>query len=258
MVNELIASLIIAIVQGITEWFPVSSSGHIVLFDKLLNFNGGLLFSVAVHFGTLMAVFVYFGKEITEIIKDLFSLKFKSENGKTGIFLIIGSIPAAIVGFFAADYFETVLTSLIIVALGFAITGMFLLIASISKRKIIGLRWYHALIIGAAQAFAIIPGISRSGATITAGILIGLQEKEAMKFAFLLSAPIIFGANIITIGNQTLPPTLIWATLVSFIVGLISIHLVFRYVLTKRKNFRWFAGYCLLLALIIGFWILLT
>jgi undecaprenyl-diphosphatase len=261
MVSELMSSLILAFIQGITEWFPVSSSGHLVLFENILGHEGGLLFEVALHFGTLMAVFVYFGKDITDIIRDFFSGKWKTEHGKMAWLLIVASIPAAIVGFLVKDLFDSVLSGLGVVALGFGITGLFLFITSlkfdikINDIKKIG--YGKAFLVGIAQALAIVPGISRSGATISSGVLLGLKEKSAMKFAFLMSIPVIFGANIFVIGNQTLPSELIWATLVSFVVGLLSIHVVFKYVLTKRENFRWFAIYCLLLASGLGVWILL-
>jgi undecaprenyl-diphosphatase len=288
MADGLISALILAIIQGVTEWFPISSSGHLILFERVLNYHGGLAFDVALHFGTLMAVFVYFGREITDIVRDVFTLKFGTENGKMGLFLIVASIPAAIVGYFSAGFFESVLSNLVVVAFGFGITGLFLLIASFPstsftrkflthknnplihpynvskiKDKKLGnrnengeLSFGKAFLIGIAQALSIIPGISRSGATISSGVLLGLKEKNAMKFAFLMSIPIIFGANILAIGNQTLPSELIWATLVSFFVGLLSIHVIFKWILTKKKNFRWFGLYCLLLALGIGVWVL--
>ena len=256
-VNELFSAIILAVVQGITEWFPVSSSGHLIIFEKILSYEGGLLFQVALHFGTLMAVFIYFGKDITDIIKDVLSFKFDTEHGKMGLLLIVATIPAGIVGFFAKNFFDTLLSSLGIIALGFGITGLILLIASSTANKskineIKRLSYRNALLIGIIQAIAIIPGISRSGTTIAAGILLGMSEKTAMKFSFILSIPVIFGANIITIGNQTLPKELIWATLVSFIVGFLFLHLTFKYILVKRKNLRWFAVYALLLALGLG------
>tara|TARA_Y100000034_G_scaffold8436_1_gene9173 strand:+ start:800 stop:1660 length:861 start_codon:yes stop_codon:yes gene_type:complete len=285
MVNDLVSALILAVVQGITEWFPVSSSGHLVLTERALGFSGGLLFETALHFGTLMAVFVYFGREITDIIRDFFSRRWKTENGRIGLYLIIGSIPAGIVGFLIKDFFGA-LQDLRVVAFGFGITGLFLIIASIgnNRNKLMEDGWRRinnernklvrgdegklgsrgverlgfgkALVVGFAQAFAIIPGVSRSGSTISSGVLLGLSEKNAMKFAFLLAVPVIFGANIVAVGNQTLPPSLIWATLVSFIVGLASIHVVFKYVLSSRKNFKWFGIYCLILAVGLGMFLL--
>jgi len=249
--NDLISSIIIAIVQGLTEWLPVSSSGHIVIFEKILNYQAGLMFDVALHFGTLMAIFVYFGSDIVDIIKDLLTGKFKTENGKLGIYLIIATIPAAIVGFLLESIFELAFQSLAITALGFAVTGVFLLIASFPKKRK-KLNSNGALVIGLAQIFSLFPGVSRSGATIGTGYLLGLEERQAIKFAFLMSIPIIFGANILAIGSKTLPPEMIWATLVSFIVGLGTIHLLYGKVLVARKNLKWFALYALALAAVLG------
>ena len=215
------------------------------------------MFDVALHFGTLMAVFVYFGSDIVDIIRDLLMGRFKSENGKLGIYVVIATIPAAIVGFFLKDILEQVFASLLITAFGFAITGVFLLIAGTSRKGGF-LKPGNSFMIGVAQIFSLFPGISRSGSTIGAGYLFGLDEKKAIKFSFLMSIPIILGANILTIGGRTLPSELIWATLVSFVVGLGTIHLLYGKVLVARKNLKWFASYALVLALIIfGYLIIL-
>ncbi len=286
--SELISALVIAIVQGLTEWIPVSSSGHLVLFERLLGYRGGMMFDVALHFGTLMAVFVYFGSDIVDIVKDLLSGKFGSENGRLGLLIVVATIPAVIVGFLLRNIFEEVFASLGIVALGFGITGLFLLIASFSRgvsdrrahpptqnssgellleergKKLGGrvmeigekrFSYLDGFLVGCAQVFALFPGISRSGATISSGLLLGLDEKSAMKFSFLMSIPIIFGANILVIGNNTLPSSLVWATLVSFVVGLLTIHILYKWVLTSRRNLKWFAIYALLLAAGLGIWI---
>ncbi len=256
MATDLITALLIAVVQGITEWIPVSSSGHLVIVEKLLNFNGGLFFDVALHFGTLMAVFVYFGKDITDIIQDLLKMRFGSENARLGLLLIVATIPAALVGFFFKDVFEFAFGNLGIVALGFGITGLFLFIASLDFGRERRLGAFGALLIGFSQVLSLFPGISRSGATISSGLLFGLREEQAVKFSFLMSIPIIFGANILVIGSNKLSPELIWATLVSFLVGLLAIHLVYRYVLTSKKNLRWFGVYALILAVVIGIFLL--
>ena len=250
--SEFVKAMILAIVQGLTEWLPVSSSGHLVLFEKLLNYPGTLMFDVALHFGTLMAVFVYFGGDIVDIAREFISGKWKSENGKLAWMLIIGSIPAAVIGFAFKKYFEIAFTSLVIVAFGFAITGVVLLIASLDfkgKRNIGNFGFKNAFLVGCAQAIAIFPGISRSGSTISSGLVLGLKERDAIKFSFLLSIPAIFGAAILEIGNNPLPKELIWATLMSFAVGLVTIHLLLNYVLTSKKNLRWFAIYVLALAI---------
>ncbi len=255
--NDLIAALILAIVQGITEWLPISSSGHLVLFEKALNYRADLMFDVALHFGTLMAVFVYFGKDIIDILRDTLRLKFHTEEGKTGLLLIIATIPAAIFGFLLEDFFSSMHGNLLVVGLGFGITGLFLFIASLDYRKTNkDLSYKDSLLIGISQAFAILPGISRSGATISSGILLGLSPKAAARFSFLMSVPIIFGANILVIGNERLPPNLIWASLVAFIVGLGVMHWLFKFVLTSKKNLRWFGIYALALSVAIGIYLL--
>ncbi|MDP3881412.1 MAG: undecaprenyl-diphosphate phosphatase [Nanoarchaeota archaeon] len=247
--NEIISALILAIVQGITEWLPISSSGHLVIFEKLLDYQGGLTFEVALHFGTLMAVFVYFGKDIVDIIRDVIRFEFDTENGRTGLLLLIATIPAGIVGFIFMDLFEGVFNNLYITAIGFGITGLLLLISShdIKPRKE-NLSYKDSLLIGIAQIFSILPGISRSGTTMASGMLLGLSPKAAARFSFLLSIPVIFGANILVIGNERLPPNLIWASLVSFLVGLAVMHWMFKFVLNSKKNLRWFGAYALLLA----------
>lgn len=255
--SELLKAIIIAIVQGITEWLPVSSSGHLVLAEKLLNYQSSLTFEVALHFGTLMSVFVYFGKDITDIIQDLLKLKFHTKNAKLGILIIIATIPAAIIGLLFKSVFESIFSNIYIVALGFGITGLILIIASLPLTKQNNkLTKSKALIIGSSQVLSILPGVSRSGTTTSTAILLGLKEQTALKFSFLMSIPIILGANIITIGNQTLPKELIWATLVSFLIGLLFLHLIYKHILTSKKNLRYFGIYALLLSLAIGIFLL--
>lgn len=253
MVSELISSVILAIVQGITEWFPVSSDGHLVLFSKLLGVKSDLNFDVALHFGTLMAVFVFFGKDIVDMIKDLVSGKWSSQNGKLGIYIVVATIPAVIVGFLFRKYFESAFESLALTTLGFAITGIFLLISSIPNKK--GkLNYKNSFLIGVAQVFALFPGVSRSAGTIGTGLLTGLDEKSAMKFSFLMSIPVVFGANILVIGNNPLPASLIIPTFVSFVVGIFAIYLLYDKILNSRKNLKWFAFYVLALAAVLAVW----
>ena len=259
MINEFIASIILAIVQGTTEWLPISSSGHLVLFEKILGFkSGGIEFDVALHFGTLMAVFVYFGKDIVDIIENLLKGKWKSDKGKLGLMVIVATIPAAVIGLLFKKIFESAFLSLEVVAIGFAITGIILFIGSLDvynprKRKNFG--YGKAFLVGCAQIIALFPGISRSGTTISSGLLAGLKEKDALRFSFLMSIPAIFGANIVELGGGSIPSIMFLPTLVSFIVGLLTIHLLFGYVLTSKKNLRWFGVYALLLALALGIWL---
>ena len=247
--ENFVAALLVALVQGITEWFPISSSGHNFIASLIFGYNGhGLLYDVSIHFGTLMAVFVYFGKDIIDIVEDFLKGRWESDNVRLGFLIVIATIPAAVAGFLFFSYFEQIFNNLLIVTFGFAITTIFLLISSfdfrgkkISRADNIGFK--KAFLIGCVQIAALIPGISRSGSTIAAGYLAGLKEKEAVKFSFLMSIPVVFGANIMSVGNKTLPSEFIWGALVAFFVGLLAIHLAYKYILSNKKNMRWFALY---------------
>lgn len=256
--SELFKALILAIIQGITEWLPVSSSGHLTLAEKMLNYQGSITFHVALHFGTLMTLFIYFGREITDIIQDILKLKFHTENGKLGVLILIATIPAALVGFIFKKSFESIFSNLTILTVGLGITGLVLIIASLPlKYKNQKITKTKAFLIGTSQILSLIPGISRSGTTISTALFLGLKEKTAVKFSYLISIPIILGANISIIGNQTLPKELIWATLTSFLTGLVFIHFFFTYILSKRRNLRYLGIYTLILSITIIIFLIL-
>ncbi|MCU0642332.1 MAG: undecaprenyl-diphosphate phosphatase [archaeon] len=254
------AALIIAIVQGLTEWLPVSSSGHLVLFERMLDFESSIAFNVALHFGTLLAVISYFWGDLIEIAKDFFSFDFNRKNAKLALLLIIATIPAALIGLIFRDFLEGAFLSLGGVAFGFLITATILFIVSCDfgkARKKGEFGYLESLFVGVAQAVAILPGISRSGATLSAGIFFGLNEKEAVRFSFLMAIPVILGATILEFGvGSSFSPQLVFATLVSFLVGLIAIHFMLKWITRDRKNLRWFALYCLLLAIVLGLYLL--
>ncbi len=252
-----LAGLILAVVQGVSEWLPISSSGHLVVGEWLLGYNADFVFEVVVHLGTLMAVFVYYGRDIVSIVRDVLHGRLGSEYGRLGILVGVATIPAAIIGFLFRSVFEFAFEHLGVVALGFGVSALVLFIASRDfedqkpfQRRVFGYR--EALIVGIAQVFALFPGISRSGMTIAAGLLAGLKEKEALRFSFLMSIPVIFGANVLVIGTRSLPPQYVWATLVSFIVGMATIHLLLRYFLKDKKNLWWFGVYVGILAFFVG------
>jgi len=256
--NEIVAAMILAVVQGITEWLPVSSSAHLVIVSHLIGFDTTLLFTLALHFGTLMAVFVYFGKDITDILRDLLSGKFKTSSGKLGVSLIIAAIPIGIAGFFLHDIINATFANLPLLMFGLFITSLILLIGSFDfRRRVSRITPLYALLIGLAQIASLFRGISRSGSTIAAGLLLGLSEKEVVKFSFLLSIPVVLSATLYELGNQTLPPSYLWASLVSFLVGLLAIHISFKYILASRKNLRWIALYVFVVALSLCAYLLL-
>jgi undecaprenyl-diphosphatase len=248
MAVELWEMFVFAVVQAVTEWMPVSSSGHLVLLGQLGGFNVGIRENVIVHLGTLFSVMVYFWKDIGRIIGDVFRGRLDKGDGRLGLYVVVASIPAGIIGFLFKDYFDAGFESLEITGLGFLITGVFLLIASKDWNVKVKLGFRQSFLIGVSQAFAIIPGISRSGATIGFGLLLGLNEKEAMKFSFLMAIPIILGANIVG-GGFVLDGSGFFMGLTSFIFGLGTIHLLFDKILKNRKNLKWFGIYALVLGI---------
>ena len=242
---KIIESIILGIVQGLTEFLPVSSSGHLVLVKEIFGVvTQGLLFETFLHAGTLLAILVYFWKDILKISK------------KTMTFIIIGTIPAGIVGYFFSSQIEVLFSSVKLVGVSLIITGMLNLF--VDKAKIrkgdANLNNKKSFVVGMAQAFAIIPGISRSGSTIFAGSVCGIGKKEIAKFSFLLSVPAVLGANALEIINysDSLKINLFNYTLgflFAFVSGLFAIKLVFKF-LEKRK-FKYFAYYCFLMGLFV-------
>ncbi|HEX3049307.1 MAG TPA: undecaprenyl-diphosphatase UppP [Aggregatilineaceae bacterium] len=261
---ELIKALILGIVQGATEFLPISSSGHLVLVPWLLEWEEPpLYFDVMLHMGTLVAVFLYFWRDwLTLALAGLNALKTRSlqdPNARLLLWIVIGSIPAALAGVLLNDFFESRFMDAPMVAVELMITGAILVWAERYTRRQpvvdddsmhhIGL--LNAFIIGIAQAIAILPGISRSGTTISAGMWRGLPRSVSARFSFLLSTPVIFGAGLYEIaklatssepmGDNMLLPMVV-GTLASGIVGYLCIWYLIR--LLQRRSLYGFAIYC--------------
>lgn len=237
-------AIILAIVQGLTEFLPVSSSGHLVIFQKLFNLaEPPVLFDVLVHVGTLGAVLVYFRKELVEISKNTLWLVF------------IGTIPAVIVGLFFQGYIALIFDSLKLVGVTLLITGGLLLLSKQFKqlnRRFSNLKWFDALFIGAFQALAILPGISRSGATIVSGMWRQLDRKTAFHFSFYLAIPAILGALILQIPDLIYLPCgyLEQGILGMVIAGAVGYGALRVLEKTLLKAKLWLFGiYCLILGL---------
>jgi len=241
----LIEVFILAVVQGLTEWLPVSSSGHLVITQKILGLNLPLIYSVMLHVGTLIVVLTVFRKDIIDIIKALTKRDFETEEGKLALFIAVGSIPIAIVGFVFYDFFKSLFSNLPAVGLALLITGCILFVSEkrIGNRK---LGTLDSLLIGLAQAFTIIPGISRSGITVATGLLRKIDKTTAFKYSFLLSVPAIIGATLVeskelVLGNVDIIPLLLGAT-ISMIVGYASLKLLQKIVMKEKIHL--FAYYC--------------
>lgn len=247
---DLISAIILAIVQGISEWFPISSSGHLVLVERFLVLEGGLDLQVALHFGTLMAVFVYFRKDIIHIVRDVLNGEWKTPNARLGFLLLAASIPVAIIGFTFGRILDNLSESLLVLGFGWLITSIVLFIGSYAPKRKNKIGYTDAFLIGIAQMLALIPGVSRSGMTISSGLYFGLGEKEAIKFSYLLAIPAIIGANLVTFGNGTIPVEYLLPTGICFALGLIFTNISFKYVLNRRENLKWFGVYTLIIGIL--------
>lgn len=195
---DIVQAIILALIQGITEFLPISSSGHLILPNEVFGWpDQGLAFDVAVHVGTLAAVMIYFRKEIAEIVvggvKTLGG-NFSDPYGKLAWMIVIATIPAGLAGLFFNDFIETHLRSSMVIAATTIIFGILLGVADLKsneQKTLFQIGIGAALFVGCAQAMALIPGTSRSGVTITAALFLGFARDGAAKFSFLMSIPII-------------------------------------------------------------------
>lgn len=207
-------ALLLGILQGITEFLPISSSGHLVLGETFLGLDVENLksFDVVVHMGTLAAIVIYFWRDVVGLFKGLFAFigVYKisprlREYQKLIGFIILASVPAVLAGLFLEDAIDFLFRDALYVGLWMIIVGeVFILAEAISKRfkKEVQIGWLQALIIGLAQAAALIPGISRSGSTIAAGLFQGATRERAARFSFLMAMPVIFGAGLLTVVKE--------------------------------------------------------
>ena len=253
---SLLETLILAIVQGVTEWLPISSSGHLVVVQQyLLHEPPPLLFDVALHIGTLCVVLVVFWRELMSILKALVRFDFKSEEGKLGVFIAVGSIPTALIGYFFHDVLESFFYNVLVVGMALVVNGVVLFFSELREdgRRV---GFLDSLLIGVAQGTAIVPGISRSGLTIATALLRKVEKKTAFAFSFLLSVPAVIGATILesarawassdlVIGGVDIA-TMLFGVVVSMIIGYISLKLLQKIVMSKRLHlfgyYCWIAG----------------
>jgi undecaprenyl-diphosphatase len=258
-------AVLLAVLQGLTEFLPVSSSGHLVLAQQLLNLHDPQIvsFDVFVHFGTLISVVIVFWNDIIEIlrsfIKAFTTFKAKEEHKKTeyfhlGIAIVIGSIPAGVIGLAFHRQIEEIFTDPKFVAMNIVITGLILFLTRLAKPvkgKKVGI--LSSIIIGFAQMVAILPGISRSGLTMSAALFMKISPVQAARFSFLLSIPVIAGATLlkaytlIAFGTTIGFLQIIIGIAISAIVGYVSIKLLLR--IMEKGKFSWFSLYCLMIGI---------
>jgi undecaprenyl-diphosphatase len=240
---------ILGLVQGLGEFLPISSSAHLVLVPWLFKWNDpGLTFDIALHIGTLIAVAIYFWKDWLNLItKGLTNIR--STDGRLFWYLVVATIPGAVMGFLLEKKAETIFREPVLIATMLILLGVLLYWADrrgVKNIEMNRITFKTSLLIGLSQALAIIPGVSRSGITMTMGLSMGLTREGAARFSFLLAAPIIFGAALVKLPFLISHPSVvninfITGILVSFITGILSIGFLLRYIQTR--NFLPFVWY---------------
>jgi undecaprenyl-diphosphatase len=263
---SLLKAILLGIVQGLTEFLPVSSSGHLVLGGSLLKVKfADISFEVFLHFGTFLSVVIVFRHTIWSMIKVVF-LKTKSifvsnaspsdsEDWRLFWLIVVGSIPAGIAGVLFKDYLEKIFSSVVLVSLMLLFTGTVLFLTKFFKSAKERMNFGDAFLVGLAQAIAILPGISRSGLTISTGIFTGVKRSKAAEFSFLLSLPAVLGASLLELQdllkhvniNQDLKIYII-GTVTAFVVGYLAIK--FLLAVIKKGKFQYFGYYCFAVGLL--------
>ncbi len=246
---EIYQALLLGIIQGITEWLPISSSGHLVIFQHLFGLTPPLIFDIILHLGSLIVILIVFFKEIKEIFLGV--IRFERKYLKIFGYLIIASIPIGLVGFFLSDQIKSVFNNIRLVGVCLIVSAFLIYFSKYPKKKDKKLNLKNTSIIGIAQSFAILPGLSRSGSTISAALFQGMKREEAVKFSFLLAIPAILGATILEAKNISELPD-IKITLIGFFASIVAGYFTLKYLirLVKNDNFQKFAWYCLILGLI--------
>lgn len=248
-----IHAIMLGIIQGAGEFLPISSSGHLIVLPKILGWpDHGLDFDIALHWGTLISVLVYFGKDWIRLLKAGFS-KESSSGKRLFWYLMAATIPGAVVGYFLEDIIEHQFRHLELVGIALISMGVILYVSDRlgkNKTSFQNISWKQALGIGCGQALAVIPGVSRAGITISCARIFGLDRESAARFSFLLSTPIIFGSAAIPLKNfwqhglSVSPGYFIVGVFVAGGVGLLCISFLLRYL--RQANLSVFAWYRLI------------
>ena len=255
-------SVILGIIQGLTEFLPVSSSGHLVIFEHVFGISeGNLFYSLMLHIASLLAVIIYFREEIlmllASFIKSINRISGKindeiSSGEKTVAYIIIATIPAVIAGVVLNDFFDSLYSNPKAVGYSLIFTGVLLIIsryANNMKKDTSELGISGSIFVGIFQSLAIIPGVSRSGSTITGGMLAGLKSEEAARFSFILSIPAILGASVYEIittdfTNIIFDINIVFGMLSSFVFGYIAIRYLMKII--RKGNIHYFSVYVFL------------
>lgn len=265
-----IEAIILGLVQGLSEFLPISSSGHLALLENLFEIkeDSVIFFAVLLHIGTLVSIFIVYHEDIYALIKELFLLFKDIFTGKglkieerpirkLGIMIIVSSIPTAIMGLLFSDYIDRIFGSLTVISICWIITGFILLFSeklNNNKKEIEGMKYRNAIFVGICQGLAIMPGISRSGSTIVGSLVTGLKREFAVEFAFLISIPAILGSAILEFPKAIkagIEPSTIGPMIVGFLVAAISGYFAITTMIriVSKHRMRYFSYYVWILGL---------
>ncbi len=255
---SIIEAIVLGIIQGLTEFLPVSSSGHLELAKFVMGDDSlpkeSMLMTVVLHFATALSTVVIFRKEIIEIIKGMLQFKW-NEEFQFSLKIILSMIPAALVGVLYNDEIESFFSGqVLLVGCMLLLTGGLLFLADRAKNTNKDVSFLNALVIGIAQAIAILPGISRSGATISTSVLLGVDREKAAKFSFLMVVPLIFGKiakDIMSddfVVSTTPTMSLTFGFIFAFITGLLACTWMIK--LVKHSKLSYFSIYCFIIGLL--------
>lgn len=263
---SVVEAAILGVIQGITEWLPISSSGHLVLYQQIAEVDVPFLFDVLLHFASLVVILVVFRQRIGEILKS-------SEYIRN---VILGSIPIALAGYFARDVIEASFSNMRVVPIALIVTGFFLFLTRFSndikhgvpnsqhyssvtpkhdiKKNAAKISPLKSITVGIAQSLALIPGLSRSGVTISTGMLLGIDRKKSAEFSFILAIPAILGATLfetfrVEYVDKTMVVPMLTGMIISFIVGCFSLRFLLKVI--QRGRFHWFSVYCIALGVVL-------
>lgn len=252
-----IETIILGIIQGLTEWIPVSSTGHLRITEHFLGLELPLFFDISLHIGTLLITLFFFRSDIKKIISAMTNWEFKTEDGKLIPLILIGTMPTVIIGLIFNSFIVTYFNDLLTLSGAYIFCGIILFLGKNGKEKKDSINYFEAIQIGIIQGIAVIPGLSRSGLTITIALLLGIKNEMAFKFSFLLSIPAIIGGLTLTFFEQLNTPVFISINLidlligisVSSLVGYFSLNILKRVLLRKKLHF--FSFYCWILSIIL-------
>ncbi|MCV7054488.1 undecaprenyl-diphosphate phosphatase [Mycolicibacterium gilvum] len=258
--------VVLSVLQGLTEFLPVSSSGHLAIASRVFfEDDAGASFTAVCQLGTEAAVLVYFARDIVRILKAWFSGLFGS-GGRTpdywlGWWVIIGTIPISVIGLLFKDEIRTGARNLWLVATAMIVFSFVIAAAEYmgrQTRRVEQLTWRDSVIVGFAQCLALVPGVSRSGATISAGLFLGMERELAARFGFLLAIPAVFASGLFSLPDAFAPvgegmsatgPQLLVSTVIAFVVGYAAVAWFLRFLV--RHSMYWFVGYRIVLGTVV-------